>query len=485
MRANRNISFTANAGELLCLFGENGAGKSTLSACLSGLYPPDSGDIYFKRNKINLKSAAQAIRMGIGLVHQHFVLVPDFTVLENIVIGAETSFLVQYDAAEHRLRTLCETYGIDISPSTLVRDLSVGEQQWVELLKALYFDVDLLILDEPTATLDVEGSRKLFRIIENLKSDNVALIIITHKLDEVMRSDRVVVLRRGEIVGERETAKTTPEELTRLMVGRDIEARVRSGAAPGAPCLTLDNVTVATSAQVPDLANVSLTVRAGEIFGIAGVVGNGQNALMEVIAGVRKPSSGRITLDDTDITALGVRDIMACGVGHIPDDRFAEGLVSEFSIAENLILGSHRDNFTRGMFLDLARIRARAEADIAAIQISTPTAEAPVANLSGGNAQRVILARELRLATRVLLANHPTRGLDVGVIEYIHNQILEKRSQGVAILLASTELEDLFNLADRIGVLFQGRLMGTVETATTSVEEIGLLMAGRRPEPLS
>ena len=482
VRANHDISFSANGGELLCLFGENGAGKSTVSSCLGGLYPPDSGDIIFKGERVRMKSAAEAIRMGIGLVHQHFVLVPDFTVLENIVIGSERSFIVRHDAAERKLRALCETYGIEVRPNALVRDLSVGEQQWVELLKALYFDADLLILDEPTATLDIENSRKLFRIIDKLKANNVAVIIITHKLNEVMQSDRVVVLRHGEVVGERRTAETTPEELTRMMVGREIEARARTGEDFGAPRLVLQDVTVAGEGQVPDLANVSLVVHAGEIFGIAGVAGNGQNPLMEVIAGVRHPSRGRITLDDVDITSMPARDVMGLGVGHIPDDRFAKGLVAEFSIAENLALGNHRGEFAKGFFLDGARMKARAAADIAEFQIKAPSGDTPAASLSGGNAQRVILARELRLAGKVLLANQPTRGLDVGVIEYIHTRMLEKRAEGVAILLASTELEDLLNLTDRIGVMFQGRLMDIVETAHANLEEIGLLMAGHRRE---
>ena len=482
VRANHEISFSVNAGELLCLFGENGVGKSTLSACLTGLYPPDSGEIFFRGEKIRMKSAAEAIRLGIGLVHQHFVLVPDFTVLENIVIGSEKSFVVQYDVAEAKLRALCQTYGIAVEPNALVRDLSVGEQQWVELLKALYFDADILILDEPTATLDLENSKKLFLIIDKLKSDGVGLILITHKLDEVMKSDRVAVLRQGQIVGERTTAETSPEELTRLMVGREIKRKPRQGLAAGKPRLILENVTIAGAGQVPDLVDISLTVHEGEIFGIAGVAGNGQNPLMEVIAGVRQPSQGRILMGDQDISLLGVRDVMALGLGHIPDDRFSEGLVREFSIAENLILGNHRGEFAKGFFLDRARMNQRADADIAEFQVSAPSRETAAGNLSGGNAQRVVLARELRLATKVLLANQPTRGLDVGVIEYIHTRILEKRAEGVAVLIASTELDDLLNLCDRIGVMFQGRLIGVVETAQTNLEEIGLLMAGRELE---
>lgn len=480
VRANHEISFAVKAGELLCLFGENGAGKSTVSACLTGLFPPDSGDILFKGEKIRMKSAAAAIKLGIGLVHQHFVLVPDFTVLENIIIGSERSFAVQYAAAETKLRKLCETYEIEIGPNARVRDLSVSEQQWVELLKALYFDADVLILDEPTATLDIKNSRKLFQIIEKLKADNVALIIITHKLNEVMQSDRVVVLRQGKVAGIRDTRATNPEELTQLMVGREIARAAFVKTPVGAPRLVLDKVTVAGKGDVPDLDDLTLTVHEGEIFGIAGVAGNGQNALMEVIAGVRKPSRGRLALDGHDITYLDVQAIMAQGLGHIPDDRFREGLVSEFSIAENLILGCHRREFAKGIFIDQTKMQDRAQTDMKAFQVSAPSIHTPVGNLSGGNAQRVILAREFHLSTKVLLANQPTRGLDVGVIEYIYERLLEKKAAGVAIILASAELEDLLTLCDRIGVMFQGRLVGVVDTASSNLSEIGLLMAGHQ-----
>ncbi|WP_114287931.1 ABC transporter ATP-binding protein [Candidatus Halocynthiibacter alkanivorans] len=482
VRANHNISFSVNAGELLCLFGENGAGKSTLSACLTGLFPPDAGEILFKGEPLRMASAADAIRKGIGLVHQHFVLVPDFTVLENIVIGSEKGFNVQYVEAEKKLRRICDNYGIGIDPNAWVRDLSVGERQWAELLKALYFDADVLILDEPTATLDVENSKKLFRIIDKLKSDGVALILITHFLDEVMQSDRVAVLRQGELVGIRKTAETTPEELTRMMVGRDLEPIIRERTPVGPDRLVLENVTVIGVGQVPDLDNVSLTVRQGEIFGIAGVAGNGQNPLMEVIAGVRTLAKGRISLDGKDIGGLNARVIKDIGLGHIPDDRFVEGLVSEMSIEENLILGDQRGQFASKLFLDFPKMQRNAVQMIREFQISAPSGETKAGDLSGGNAQRVILAREMRLASKVLLANQPTRGLDVGVIEYIHSRLLEKRADGVAVLIASSELEDLLNLCDRIGVLFQGRLMGIVETEKTNLEEIGLLMAGKVKE---
>ena len=480
--ANQDISISVEPGELLCLFGENGAGKSTLSACLTGLLQPDGGDILFKGKKVRLKSAVEAIRMGIGLVHQHFVLVPDFTVLENIVIGAEHGLIVNYSAAEQKLRALCDTYGIEIAPNAKLRDLTVGEQQWVELLKALYFKASVLILDEPTATLDIEGSKKLFRIIDMLRSTGMAIIIITHKLDEVIQSDRVTVLRQGRVVGELVTAQTTTAELTRLMVGHEIEARPRTAAVTGEARLVLEGVTIRGSGQKPDLDAVSLTVHRGEIFGIAGVAGNGQTPLIEAIAGITRPTSGRILVDGGDIIGLGVRPIMALGVGHIPDDRFEKGVVGEFSIAENLILGNHRDRFAKGLFVDRGLMAQTARKAMDDFSIIAPGPQTHVVNLSGGNAQRVILARELDIAHSVLLANQPTRGLDVGVIEYIHRRILDKRSEGVATIYASNELEALLYLCDRIGVMFQGRLVGVVDTKTTSLEEIGLLMAGHTVE---
>ena len=479
VRANHDVTFSVDAGELLCLFGENGAGKSTLSACLTGLYRPDSGEIALDGRSLRLNSAADAIRQGIGLVHQHFVLVPDFTVLENIVVGSETGLFVDFASAEAKLRQICQTYGIEIDPNARVADLSVGEQQWAELLKALYFDAKLLILDEPTATLDVEGSQKLFRIIDKLKSDGVALILITHFLEEVMQADRVAVLRQGKVVGIKKTDETSPKELTRLMVGRDLERQTRLPCAVGAPRLVLENVTVNGLGERPELDAISFAVHEGEIFGIAGVAGNGQRPLLEAIAGVRKPTSGTIMLDDTQISNKGAQAIKDMGLGHIPEDRFSEGLVRDFSIEENLILGDHRGAFAKGGLLDFRKMAENAKRLIAEFSIAAPSGETLVGNLSGGNAQRVILAREMQLASKVLLANQPTRGLDVGVIDYIHKCLFEKKADGVAVLIASSELEDLMALCDRIGVLFQGRLMGIVDARTTNLEEIGLLMAGR------
>lgn len=480
VRANRDISFDVAAGDLVCLFGENGAGKSTLSACLAGLQSPDGGEIRLHGKPVRFSSAADAIRAGVALVHQHFVLVDDFTVLENIVLGHERGLFVNRRAAERKLRALCDRHGINIRPDARVGDLTVGERQWVELLKALYHEASVLILDEPTATLDLRESRKLFEIIAELRAAGTAIVLITHALDEVIRSDRVVVLRQGEVVGERNTADTTPQELTRLMIGREVERKQRTASRPGRPCLEVERISIRRPGGAPILDDVSLSVAEGEILGIAGVAGNGQKPLMEAIAGIRPLSSGRVLLDGELLADLDVRGIQKLGVGHIPEDRLREGLVGEFSITENLALGSHRDAFAKRHVLDRRAMEAVARTAMTDYQIAAPTITTRVSTLSGGNAQRVVLARELAAAGRVLLANQPTRGLDVGVIEYIHTRLVEKRAEGCAILLASSELDDLINLSDRIAVMFQGRLMGIVDAATTSIEELGLMMAGQR-----
>lgn len=482
VRANDAVSFDVAAGELVCLFGENGAGKSTLSACLAGLHAPDDGEILLDGKPVRFSTAADAIGAGIALVHQHFVLVDDFTVLENIVLGHERGLFVNYRAAEKKLRALCQRYDISVKPNARVGDLTVGERQWVELLKALYHEAAVLILDEPTATLDLRESRKLFRIIDELKAAGVALILISHSLDEVMRSDRVIVLRQGQVVGERSTRDTTPQELTRLMVGREVERKYRGGSRPGRPCLSVEHVTIRRPGGTPILDDINFSVAEGEIFGLAGVAGNGQKPLMEAIAGVLPLSSGRILIDGELLADLDIHAIQKLGVGHIPEDRLSEGLVGDFSIAENIALGSHRDVFANGHFLNRNAIRVAATMAIDDYQIVAPSTDTRARALSGGNAQRVVLARELAAASRVLLANQPTRGLDVGVIEYIHGRLVEKRAAGCAVILASSELEDLLNLSDRIGVMFQGRLMGIVDANSTSIEDIGLMMAGQKLE---
>ena len=481
--ANRDVNFDLIAGEVHCLFGENGAGKSTLSSCLFGFYQPEGGHIEIEGNIVEFKSPRDAIHMGIGMVHQHFVLVSEFTVLENIVVGThESGWRLNLSQARERVLDLCKEYEIDLDPDAFVRDLAVGQQQWVEILKALYLGAKVLILDEPTAVLTPKEAQKLFRIVDHMCERGLSILLISHKMAEVMRADRVTVLRKGEVVGTVLPSEVTPEELTRMMVGRDIDLRVKR-------VRTDDETTKKLILEVQSLVyhdgrgkraldSVSVTIAEGEILGLAGVSGNGQKELFETLSGVIVPESGSITLDGEKVEGLPSRHYMDRGVGLVPDDRFREGLIPEFNIRENMILGWQRhDDYTNGMFMDMKQIGTVADGLIDEFQIVAPSGLTPVNHLSGGNAQKVILAREFVHSSKLLLANQPTRGLDLGVIEYVYKQIIAKRNEGYAILLASEELEDLLNLSDRVAVICGGRLTGVVDPATTSIEAIGLLMA--------
>jgi simple sugar transport system ATP-binding protein len=479
--ANSDVTFDVEAGEIHCLFGENGAGKSTLSACLSGYYRPDGGRILYQGQPTAMRSPADAIRLGIGIVHQHFVLVPRFTVLENIIVGTQGDGLrLHTDAAEREIRKICDTYGIRLDLNAVVETLSVGEQQWVEILKALYLGARLLIMDEPTAVLTPQQSERLFDLIRAMRAKGMSIIIVSHKLREVMQSDRITVLRKGKVMATVRTSETTPQALTNLMIGRDLAAHNRiNDAARGVAVLTLNDVGSLGDRGEAALQDVSLTIHAGEIVGLAGVAGNGQRELFEVLMGVRPVSGGDIRLDGRSIAGASPRQILDFGVGYIPEDRFREGLIREFDVAENLVLGWQRSpGYGNGVFMQRRRIEALAKDKIAEYQIVVPSPSALAGGLSGGNAQRVILARELTHASRVLLANQPTRGLDVGAADYVYRQLLEKRSQGYAVLLASEELDDLIRLSDRIAILFKGRIMGVLPSSEADPARLGLMMAG-------
>lgn len=483
--ANDGVDFDLEVGEIHCLFGENGAGKSTLSACIFGFCTPDAGQIVVRGQPVEMHSPRDAIKLGIGMVHQHFVLVPEFTVLENIIVGTQKSgWRLDDRAARQKLNSLCDAYGIEIDLDAYVWQLAVGRQQWVEILKALYLDVQILILDEPTAVLTPDESARLFAIMRKMCANGMSIILITHKVAEVMQSNRVTVLRKGKTVATVQTRDTSPEELARLMVGREVSFSVnKSTIAPGDTVLEVSGLGARGYWDEAVLNQVSLSIARHEILGIAGVAGNGQKELFEVLSGVRWAREGTIRLNGEDVSRLTPRAMMDRGVGHIPDDRFREGLVGPFSIAENLILGWQRTaKYRNGLFLDRGKIAALSKTMMAQYQIAARDDEVPVENLSGGNAQKVILAREFLHASGLLLANQPTRGLDIGVIEYVYAQLLQKREEGFAILLASEELSDLFNLADRIAVMFKGEIVGVVDPKTTTVEEVGMLMAGRRME---
>jgi simple sugar transport system ATP-binding protein len=478
--ANDSVSLEVRPGELHCLLGENGAGKSTLSSCLYGLYQPDEGRIFIDGQERRFRSPADAIRAGIGMVHQHFVLVPTFTVLENIVVGTGSGWRLDVGSARRRVSELCARSGLHLNLDTVVEDLSVGEQQWVEIVKALYFDARVLILDEPTAVLTPQESERLFALLRRMIVDGLSIILISHKMSEVMQSDRVTVLRRGRVVGTVETGSTTREELTQMMIGRQLKLIEAEGPASGASAVvSMTALSLRDVRGVPVLDNFSLELRAGEVLGLAGVAGNGQRELFEAVAGVRRIESGDITLNSASIANLSAAEIARRGVGYVPEDRFRDGLVPDFSIAENIVLGRHwRAPWRRGVLLDAPRMREHAARSISEFSIVTTGPSERVRRLSGGNAQKVILARELAKATRCLLCNQPTRGLDVGVIEYVHGQILRKREEGIAVLLASEELGDLIRLSDRIAVIFRGRIMGVLPRGSADIALLGQMMAG-------
>ncbi len=483
--ANRDVTFDVRRGEILCLLGENGAGKTTLSECLYGTYRPDSGTITFKGQVLDLSSPRDAIKAGIGMVHQHFVLAPPLSVLENIIVGTDLPFVLDLRRAEARLQALCRDYGLEIDLREAVARLSVGERQWVEILKALYVGVDLLILDEPTAVLTPMETDRLFGIIHRMKAEGLSVIFITHKLDEVTAvSDRVTTLRKGGLVGTVDTADVDKAELARMMVGREVVFRVEKAARdPGPPVLEVVDLRARGDRDEEALRGVSLIVRSGEILGLAGVSGNGQKELFEAIVGMRRATDGRVILEGKDVTNRPPRYLMERGIASVPEDRIEEGLVMDFRLDENLVLGLHRNRpYSKLLFLDDGRIQEFARDSIQSYAIATPSAKHLTRLLSGGNLQKVILARELSRQPACLIANQPTRGLDVGATEYVHRRLLEQRERGAAILLVSEDLDEIFNLADRIAVILKGSIAGTLDASEATLESIGLLMAGQREE---
>ena len=484
--ANENVDFLLYKGEVHCLFGENGAGKSTLCSCLFGYHKPDSGRIELDGKLVKFRSPGDAIKCGIGMVHQHFVLVDDFTVLENIIVGTNSEkWTLDLEKSKNELRLICHEYEIDLKFNSLVRDLSVGEQQWVEILKSLYLDAEILILDEPTAVLTPEESKKLFNIIGKMSKNGISIILISHKISEVMQADRVSVMSKGKLINTISPKDTTPQELTNMMVGREVTLRVKENkdiktTTSSKPLLSVKKLNYLNKYKKFALNNVDLELRSGEILGLAGVSGNGQKELFEALSGNLAPDSGTIIYDGEEIQGKSSRYYMDLGIGLIPDDRYREGLIGDFNISENTILGWQRDQkYSKNFFLNHKYIKKFTEDLIKKFNVIAPSATVPVNYLSGGNAQKVILAREFSHSNKILLANQPTRGLDLGIIEYVYEQIKAKREEGFAILLASEELEDLINMCDRIAVISEGEIKGTVDAQSTSIQEIGLLMAGQ------
>ncbi|MBS9719116.1 ABC transporter ATP-binding protein [Tianweitania sp. BSSL-BM11] len=485
VHANRDIHLDVPRGTIHGIIGENGAGKSTLMSILYGFYQADKGDILVNGTKAAIKTPNDAIASGIGMVHQHFMLVDNFTVLENIILGAEGNALLKTSIAKARaeLQRLEREYGLEVNPDALVEDLAVGLQQRVEILKALYRGADILILDEPTGVLTPAEADHLFRILARLKEEGKTVILITHKLREIMAiTDNVSVMRQGTIVATRRTADTTVEELAELMVGRRVLLRVEKGAAnPGAVKLSVDNLTVRDGRGVEMVKNVSFDVRAGEIVGIAGVAGNGQSELIETIAGLRKAVSGKVLLDNQPIDVTGTADpgeLRDRGLAHVPEDRHHVGLVLAYEEQENAILGYHdQKKYLSGPFLNRAAIQADAEEKIRDYDIRPANPHLKTANFSGGNQQKIVLAREIEKDPGVLIVGQPTRGVDVGAIEFIHKRLIAMRDAGKAVLLVSVELDEIRSLSDRILVMFDGRIVGERE-GEADEGELGLLMAG-------
>jgi general nucleoside transport system ATP-binding protein len=485
VHANRNIHLVIPKGTIHGIVGENGAGKSTLMSILYGFYQADAGEIRVDGKTVEIKDSRAAIAAGTGMVHQHFMLVDNFTVLENVILGVEGGALLRRGVAHARgeLERLEREYALEVDPHALVADLPVGLQQRVEILKALYRGAETLILDEPTGVLTPPEADHLFRILEQLKEQGKTIILITHKLREIKAvTDNVSVMRRGEMVGTVRTAETTVEQLAEMMVGRRVLLQVEKGAAqPGDAVLVVEHLTVMDARGVIAVDDVSFRVHAGEIVGIAGVAGNGQSELLQAIAGIRHARSGRILLDGEPISAVNEADgqlLRKKGMGHVPEDRQHMGLVLPFKAYENAILGYHYDDeFVNGIFLDLQAMRRSAQRNIEEFDIRPTDCTMKTANFSGGNQQKIIVAREMEQKPKVLLIGQPTRGVDIGAIEFIHRRIIEMRDAGAAILLVSVELDEIRSLSARVLVMCGGRIVGEREPEA-SEQDLGLMMAG-------
>jgi len=486
--ANDHIDFDIHAGEIHALLGENGAGKSTLMKVLYGMYRPDEGHIFINGEPVHFHSPLDAIRYGIGMVHQHFMLIPPFSVVENVALGLPSSrrFLLDLDVVSQRIKELAKIYGLKVDPAAKVWQLSVGEQQRVEVLKVLYRGASLLILDEPTAVLTPQEVEELFSTLRRMVNEGHAIIFISHKLHEVLSlSDRVTVLRDGRVMKTLPTAEATKEDLARLMVGREVLLRIdHTPVDRGAVCLALEGVWAQGDGGLPTLRGIDLEVHFGEILGIAGVSGNGQRELAEVVVGLRRPAQGRVRIEGADVTGWPPSKLLKQGLSYIPEERMLDGVVQEFTVAENLILKDHIHlPYANGIFMNFKSIAEETDRLIQSFDIRTPSRGTPLKSLSGGNIQKLILARELSRNPRVLVAAQPTRGLDVSATEYVRRQIIAQRKAGTATLLISEDLDEILSLSDRIAVIYEGEIMKVVNRDEVSTKELGLMMAGVRQEP--
>jgi simple sugar transport system ATP-binding protein len=484
--ANDNVDFELAKGEVHALLGENGAGKSTLMNILYGLYHPDAGEIRLNGKRVLIDSPRAAIDRGIGMVHQHFMLIPVMTVAENIVLATEPRKgpFLDIASAEERVRDLSTQFGLSVRPEARISSISVGMQQRVEILKALYRGAEILILDEPTAVLTPQEASELFAIIRSLQADGKSIIFISHKLNEVLEiADRITVLRQGKKIDTAPREGATPEGLARLMVGRDVVLRVeKAPAQPGEPLLVVEDLTVLDERGLEAVRGASFEVKAGEIVGLAGVDGNGQTELIDALTGLRKPSGGRITVGGKDMTTASARECLDTGIGHIPEDRQARGLVLDFTLAENLALHDFRkEPDSKWGWLYPKRLVQRAGRLLKEFDVRGGTPQTLADALSGGNQQKVVVAREVSRDPRVLVAAQPTRGLDVGAIEFVHRRLVSERDEGRGILLVSFELEEILSLSDRILVIYEGRIVAEYAPGV-SEEELGIAMTGGRKQ---
>ncbi len=478
-----HVNFDVKAGEIHALLGENGAGKSTLMKILYGLYHPEEGEIILNGLPVEINSPTDSLNHGIGMIHQHFMLVDTLTVAENVALGLKSTRepRMDLDVVSARIRELAVKYGLKVDPNALVSKLAVGERQRVEIVKALYRGAALLVLDEPTAVLTPQEVEELFHIFRQMAADGHALIFISHKLDEIFAlTDRVTVLRDGKAVGSTLTSQINKAGLAAMMVGREVSlSRERPDVTVGKVRLSLKGINAFNADGQQILKEINLEVRSGEIVGVAGISGNGQRPLAETVAGLQPVASGTVELDGQLVTGLPPARMFKAGLSYIPEERMHDGVVKDFSVAENLILQDHiHAPFSKGIFLDFKFIAKHAQRLIQAFNVKTPSRETLVKNLSGGNIQKLILARELARGPRVLIAAQPTRGVDIGATEYIHAQLLKGRAEGLATLLISEDLDEVKAMSDRIAVLFEGRIMGIVTSDEVSTEQLGLMMAG-------
>ena len=484
--ANDSVDLIVRSGEILSLLGENGAGKTTLMNILYGLYSADEGSILIDGEEQHFEGPGDAIAAGIGMVHQHFMLVPVFTVTENVILGVEPTTgpgVLSMAEAKREVEEISTRYGLKVDPDAIVENIPVGVQQRVEIIKVLFREADVLVFDEPTAVLTPQEVEEFFGILRGLRDAGKAVIFITHKLREVLEiSDRINVLRRGRVVGEADPATATSSQLAEMMVGRPVDLVVeKSDAIPGQPVLRVEDLVIVDERDHPAVRAVSFEVKAGEIVGIAGVQGNGQTELVEALTGMRTVLGGRVMLGADDVTDYSPRGMHRSGVAHVPEDRQRRGLVMSYTVAENLVLDSYyAEPFSRGVIMDWDAVDDNADTLVEQYDIRTPSVHVPTSNLSGGNQQKVIVAREFSRNVKLIIAAQPTRGLDVGSIEYIHERIVQQRDEGAAVLIVSTELDEVMALSDRLLVMYEGAIVAELDPKQVTNAEIGVYMAGGR-----